>query len=330
MSQRSRNLLLRPFLGAIALTVLCTIARAQSTVTPLTLKDTTGADHLLPAKDKLTLLLFLRPGQSQSDEAIKLLPLILKDHPAQILLIVSGDDAAANAAKLAAAKTPYPIITDLDYAIGGRFNTRVWPTTAILNSDNKVTAHLAGLPVTFANDIAAHLDFAAGKLDQAGLDKALANREVVADSVAQKAARHVEVAMRLAEKGMTDQAQAELAKAADLKPTDGNVLLSMARVHLMTGDAKSALALLDKIPAGQIPPGDINTLKGWAAVQTSDWPTAKTTLTLAVKLNPDPAQALYLLARVAEHDNDPATAAKLYRQAFEHTPLGKEMPTLPK
>src|SRR3954471_18472440 len=114
MSQRSHTVL-PVLLAAIALSLVCPPARAQSA--PLTLKDTAGTDHAVPAKDKPTLIFFLRPGQSQSDEALKLLPAILKDHPAQILLIVSGEDAPAAAARLAAATplanppAPYPIIS---------------------------------------------------------------------------------------------------------------------------------------------------------------------------------------------------------------------------
>jgi hypothetical protein len=58
----------------------------------------------------------------------------------------------------------------------------VWPTVVIVNPKGVQVAHLPGLPVTFSNDVAAYLDFAAGKIDQAALDKQLNNREVVADS----------------------------------------------------------------------------------------------------------------------------------------------------
>ena len=53
--------------------------------------------------------------------------------------------------------------------------------------------------------------------------------------------------------------------------------------------------------------------------------TVRKILTESVKLNPDPAENYYLLGRIYDHDNNPAEAAKAYKKAFEHTPLGKSM-----
>lgn len=319
---------------AVALLLAVSCAHAQAPATAgRPLKDAAGRDLAIPAPDRPTLLLFLRPGQSQSDEAVKIATTLAKDRSLQVVGIISGDDAAAGAARLTAARfgngQAWPIVTDTDYAASGRFAVRVWPTTVIINKSGESTAHLAGLPVTFVNDLAAHLDFAAGKIDRAGLQKALADREIVADSAQQKAARHVEVALRLAAKGMAEQARAELARALELKVTEPHLLLSMTRVHLMTGDPKEALALLAQIKDGQFPAGEISTLKGWAALQSGQWDQAKTLLTSAVMLNPDPAEACYLLGRVYEHENDLPKATQFYRKAFERSPLGKEMGTLP-
>jgi tetratricopeptide (TPR) repeat protein len=315
--------------AVLAMLVIPSLAGAADA--PWTMKDRKGQELAVPATDKPTLLLFLRPGQAQSEEALKIASTLAAGRSLQVIAVVSGEDAPASAPRLAAAGA-WPVVIDPTYATSGHFGVKVWPTTVVVKpaAGGEVSAHLAGLPVSFANDLAAHLDFAAGKIDKPALEKALADREVVADSAAQKASRHVEVALRLAEKGMDDQAAAELARAAELKPTDSGVLAAMSRVHLMLGDTKPALALLAQLKDDQIPPGEMNTLKGWAAVQSGDWAEAKRLLTAAATLNPDPAQAYYLLARVHEHDKDLSTAAAYYRKAFERTPAGKQMGNLPK
>ena len=166
--------------------------------------------------------------------------------------------------------------------------------------------------------------FCGRQIDRAALDKQLANRQVVADSEDQKAARHAEVALRLAEKGMKDLAQAEVAKALELKPTAPAMLLSLTRTDLMTGDVKGAEALLAKVPAGAQSPAEINVLKGRCAIQAERWADAKTLLLDAAKLNPDPAEALSS-GRVYEHEGDAGHAAECYRKAFEHSTEGKPM-----
>lgn len=288
-------------------------------------KDTHDRGLAIPAA-QTSLLVFLRPGQSQSEETIKLLTPLLKDRKdIQLVGIISGDEAAVGAAQLEKSQWTAPIVADTSYDISGKFSVRVWPTVIIINPKGVTVAHLPGLPVTFSNDVAAYLDFAAAKIDQSALDKQLNNRQIVADSEDQKAARHAEVALRLAEKGMKELAQAQVAQALELKPANPALLLSLARTDLMTGDTRGAQALLDKIPAATPSPVELTVLRGWCALQSQRWADAKTLLLEATKLNPDPAEAFYLLGRVYEHDADTAHAAECYRKAFEHSTEGKPM-----
>jgi Flp pilus assembly protein TadD len=125
---------------------------------------------------------------------------------------------------------------------------------------------------------------------------------------------------------MSDEAKAELAKAIDFKPTDPSVLVAIARVHLVTNDAKSAGAILATLKEGPgVTPAELNTLKGWQALEQNQWEQAKQFLTQATTLNPNPSEAFFLLGRVYDHDKDAAKACDCYRQAFETSDEGKQM-----
>jgi hypothetical protein len=290
-----------------------------------TASDITSTSHTVPA-DKPSLLLFLRPGQPQSDEQVKTLTAALKSRKdLQVLAIVSGDDAATAAGRLAKEKCPWPIVADRDYAASGNFTVRVWPSTVIISTSGEKVAHISGLPVSLENDVSAYLDFAAKKIDKAALDKRLADRQVVGDSPDEKAMRHIQVAERLAAKSLTDEARRELSAALALKPKSPGVLLHVARTQLALGDAPAAEKLLNSLGGENLPPTAVSVLKGWCALEQNRWDDARKILTDCVKLNPDPAENYYLLGRVHEHDNQPAKAAEAYRKAFEHTPLGKSM-----
>jgi tetratricopeptide (TPR) repeat protein len=286
-------------------------------------KDTHGNGVALPA-DRTTVLVFLRPGQPQSADAMAAIAPILRDRKdVQVIGIVSGDDSAMAAAKLDKSGWTYPIVADETYDTSGKFSVRVWPTLLVAGRKGEEIARMPGLPVSLANDLAAYLDFASGKLDKAGLDKALTNREMVGDSEDEKAARHAEVAQRLAQQGLSTQATSEVAKAMELKPRTGPLLASLARTDLILGDAKGAGELLGRLRADDVPPQELNTLKGWAALQGARWDEARKLLEDATRLNPDPAEALYLLGRVYDHDGYSPKAAEAYRKAYEHTADGK-------
>jgi tetratricopeptide (TPR) repeat protein len=304
---------------------------ATSAPAPWSAKDTAGQAVAVPAAERTTVLVFLRPSQQQSARTIEELRAAVKDKPVQVVGIVSGDEAAQGAAALAKpeSKWNWPVVIDPEYAASGQFGVHVWPTTVVITRTGAQAAHMAGLPASFAGDLEAYLAFADGKIDQAGLDKRLAGQEIVADSAEQKASRHIQVAQRLAEKGLKDQAKAELAKAAEYKPADPAAQAALARMFLTVGEPKSADALLARIKDEAVAPAELNMLRGWSAVQQEQWDEARAKLTEAVKLNPQPAEACYLLGLVYEHKGDSAKATAAYRKAFEHTPLGRVLAPSP-
>jgi len=329
--------------NGLALAMLCalSVTAAGQTTAPWAGKDTTGAALAIPAENKITVLAFLRPGQSQSDDIQKILTSLKSRADVQLIAIVSSDDAPTLAQGLTRSQWPAPIVQDPAYALSGKFAVKVWPTTVILTpakaagADATIVGHLAGLPASFASDLAAYMDFAAGKIDRAMLDKTLAARDVVAESPDQRAGRHVEVALRLATKGAADEAKAELAKALDLKPTEPPILLAIARLQLVLNNPQAAIKILDQLKepaAGKgagVTAADVQTLRGWAALQQQQWAEAKALLTQAAALNPNPSEAYYLLGRIAEHESKPAQAAAYYRKAFEKSDGGKQMGTIP-
>jgi tetratricopeptide (TPR) repeat protein len=58
-------------------------------------------------------------------------------------------------------------------------------------------------------------------------------------------------------------------------------------------------------------------------IASGKWDEARALLTSAVQLNPDPAEGLYQLGLVYQHDSDWPRAAEAFRKAFEHTPAGR-------
>jgi tetratricopeptide (TPR) repeat protein len=335
---------LRPLTAPLLLLAAAAVCGAQSVpqthpADAWTAKDAAGHAVTVPAEGRTTILVFLRPDQPQTRATIQDLAAATKDRKdLQLCAVVSGDEAAASAARLAADpfKWTAPIVLDTDYAISGRFAVSAWPTTLIVSKAQTpaaqglpalgtgvLIAHVAGQSASYAADMAAYLDFAAGKIDRAALDKQLASQTIVADSVEQKAARHVEVAQRLLEKGLKDLARAEIAKALAYQPTDPALQAALVRCQLGVGDAQAAAALLAQIKPAALPPSELNLLRGWAAVESERWDDARKSLTAAVELNPQPAEACYFLGLVYQHSGDTAHAAENFRKAFEHTPLGK-------
>ncbi len=302
--------------------LICTLglssALADSAKVEWSGKDASGAAMRIPG-DKPTILLFLMPEQAQSAQALKDAQAVVKDSPVERTVIFSGN---AKPGPDVAAST-WRVILDSEYALSGKLSVRVWPTTVLLDESGQVIAHLAGLPKNYDKDLDSYLAFATKRIDKAGLDQRLHNHDVVADSPEQIADRHFQVAQRLMDKGLVEQARVELTEGLKLHPHSPQLQLTLVRAMLMLGDADGAMKAIEKIDASAIPASHLNMLRGESLIQLGKWEDARRTLEEAVKLNPQPAEAWYQLGLVHEHSADWAHAAEAYRKAFESTRTGR-------
>lgn len=283
-----------------------------------TAKTAAGAEVKVPAADKPTVLLFIRAEQPQSHQAIKQAAAILEGKAAQVLVVLSGQEAAAQAKALAdSGKSPWPLVADVDYAASGKMSVHVWPTTVIISAAGLEAGHLAGLPKAYASNLDAYVEFAAGRIDKAALEKKLTTHDTVSDSSDQSASRHLQVAQRLLERGKIDAAKAEVDAVRKLNPQQPVLKLELAKTLLLIGQAEDALTILDALPAGSAPTWQVNVMRGRALILQGKWDQAKTVLPEAMRLSPDKSEAHYLLGLVYEHEKDAAKATEHYKAAFE-------------
>jgi tetratricopeptide (TPR) repeat protein len=291
-------------------------------------RDVQGAAVGVPDVKRPTVILCLLAGQPQTAQVTDALRAVLVTAPdAQVVAVVSGTDAAAQIKQMTsgAGPFPWPIVADADHAASGKWGVHAWPTTVIVSPSGEQVMHLAGLPKGYANDVEAHLAFAAGQIDRAALAGRLADRKAVTGGPDQVARRHVQVAKRLMQSGLAEQARAELDRALAVQPADADAQAMMVELMLNAGDAAAAGAILDRLEAGEAGPR-VRLLRGRWLVAAGKWDEARAALAQAVRLNPDPAEAYYQLGLVHEHDGDWAAAASAFRKAFEHTAVGRAMP----
>lgn len=329
-----QRLTLLALVPALALAVLCWSPSARGEDAPAkpekmawSSSDIDGKALTIPAGDRACMLLFVMAGQAQSKQAIAEARKILAAAGAvQVVVFVSGQNASDNArAALREGQLTCPAVADPDYAASGKMSVHVWPTTLVLKPNGELVAHLAGLSPSYAHDLEVYLQLAQGKLDQAALEQRLVPRDVVGDSPHQKAARHLQLGQRLLERAQAEQAQKEFAEGLKIEPKETSLQLGMARAQLVLGQSEQALATLKAIDPAALPAWQLSALRGWALVAQGQWDQARATLLEAVKLNPQPSEAYYLLGRVYQQQKDYEHAAEAFRHAFESAPAGRQV-----
>jgi tetratricopeptide (TPR) repeat protein len=289
-------------------------------------KDIGGADVKVPV-DRTSIVAFVRGDQPQSKDALKQIQAAVTDAKmAQVLVILSGPTAVESAKAMQIdVPSAWRLVADAEFAASGKMNIHVWPTTLVVKSDGTQVAHLAGMPKSFSTDLKAYLDYAAGKLDDTALQKRLTTEDVITDSPAQIASRHLQIAQRLLEQGQIDQAESEINEGLKRVPNDPMLELTLARVMVMKNQPKLAIELLDKLPTSSTPAWQGSLIRGRALIALERWTDAKAVLPDALKLNPDPAEAHYLLGLCFQHDQDWPHATEQFRLAFEKSPGGSKL-----
>jgi len=302
-------------------------ADTQPKKVKLDLKDLAGKALAVPHAQEPTVLLFARPDQAQTLQAVEGLKAALKDLTAvQVIAVISGKrDPQAVAAF--AEKSGWPAARDEDYAVAGQLDVHVWPLTVVLDHQGVELARLSGLPQAYTPDLAAWLAFATGKIDKKALQDRLAASEVVTDSAGEVANRHLQAAQRLLEKGLVEDAHVELDRGLKLQPKAGRLLLAKARLHLLEGRHEQAAKMLEGIEELPSVVAELQTLKGWAFVAAGKDDQAIAILRQATKLNTTPSEAFYFLGLAYQRRGQWADAAAAYRSAFEATPQGRHLST---
>ncbi len=290
--------------------------------------DTAGGSISVPVEGKTSVILFVKTDQDRSDQAMAQLSELLAD-PAyqgvvQVIAVVSGQEAGVGAARLAGSdKWGGPVVIDLDYEASGLMSARVWPTTEIIDEQGNRIAHMPGLRESYSKDLRAYLDYAKGEIDQAALEDRLKMNGTIASTPDSVASRHLHMAERLLEKGQTKLALKELEQGLAVDPDDTQLILTLARIRVMTQDPTGALTLLDGLEAKDAPAWRVQTLRGRALVELQRYDEAQQALDMALEINPDPAEAYYYLGRVHEHAGDWQKASGAYRNAYEKSPAGQ-------
>jgi tetratricopeptide (TPR) repeat protein len=264
-------------------------------------------------------IIFARVGQSQSDDAIAQIAAVAAKRaaPPQVQVVISGPTAAAEAAKLVLPKDlPAKVAIDVDYAVAGKHNVHVWPATVICGRDAKEVARISGLPPSYATDLDAYLDLAAGTIDKAALDQRLSNRQVVAPSSQQAATRHVIVANALLDRGQNEQALKELEQGLQRQPGDVSLRVARAKLLVQLKQPAAALSAAEELK-NAVPAWQVEVIRADALIALERWDEAKLAAEQAIALNPNPAHALYLRGVICCHHEDYKSASDAFRRAYE-------------
>jgi len=204
-------------------------------VPALSLRDLEGKSHsLADNKGKVLLIIYWRPGQDRSLDALKDLKVIseqFKDKPFSILAITKDtDNLSALKEVKKSLELPFPLLLDSKEDVYSRFGVFVFPCTALIDKKGIYRFHYGGFREDFRETIAKQLKVLLGIMPEEALKSQAEEQPPHLTEEQKRAENHLNLAKTLEKRGMDDSALEEFKKAAELDPanSEAHILLGFA------------------------------------------------------------------------------------------------------
>lgn len=224
----------------------------------------------------------------------------------------------------------FHIVHDVDFKLWGKFGIIATPTVIIGGRDDKVLWAKAGHGHNFIPVLRAYLYQAFGIAHGSDPEKSGEAKAVENSTVAARIKRHVKMARMLGEKGRFDSAIRQMQKAGEMDPNSIDVALTLAELHLKSGQGSKALRVIARFIARKMSDKAKQLLiSGRAKRETGELDAAEELLLEATTLNPKSSKALFELGKVYQTKEQTNKAMATYYKALALVFAGPSDPCFP-
>lgn len=216
------------------------------------LKDLDGKTHSLSQyKGKVVIVVYWRPGQERSLNALKALKALqetFSDQPVQVLAITKDTDKRSTIKDLRKSlELPFPLLFDSKDEVYSQFGVFVFPSTALIDRKGIYRVHYGSFREDYSKEIGGQARVLLGLISENELRAEEVAAAPLVTEEQKRARNHINLAKTLKKRGMDEKAVEEIEKAVALDPSnpEGHIVLGFflldqgeldrAVEHLSTG-----------------------------------------------------------------------------------------------
>ncbi len=281
----------------------------------LSLADADGRPAQIPVAQRVTVLVFWRPGQQLSEDALTDLGALRRGLAGRrvdfIAVAEAGGDGAAARARTGA--FGLPAVVDRGARATEAWGVIVYPSTAVIGADGRLVYYLPSRTGGYRSLVESHVLRALGEISAQDLLARASGAGEPDATVAERARVAHARGVALAGQAQWKEAAAAFAEALALTPDLADARLQLGYARLELGDPDGALndfATLSPASAA------VRVGIGIARLRLGQTDTGIRLLEDAVVLNPEPVRAHWELGRAYEARGDHGRALEHYRWAY--------------
>ncbi|MFQ5897589.1 MAG: tetratricopeptide repeat protein [Candidatus Methylomirabilia bacterium] len=292
----------------------------------LTLEDLQGRSVKVPQPGRVTVVIFWRPGQRFSEEALKGLAGLKEAMEPRGVEMMAVAEAGSNPheSRILAKRLSLRFLLDPQSRAAQAYGIIVYPSTAVVGPGGRLRYYLPSRNVNYRTLIEGHLLRALGEISEKELAERLSRAGEVYGQTAEAAQAEYQRGVRLARQKRYDDAAVALAKVVSVRPGFLEAHLQLGYALLELGEPAQALQefefVLRKNP---VSPG-ARVGRGIAHLRLGRTDEGIRLLQEAVVLNPEPVRGHYELGRAYEAKGEWSRAIEQYRWAYRKLLQGRK------
>jgi tetratricopeptide (TPR) repeat protein len=268
----------------------------------------------VPPPGRATVVLFWRPGQAFSEEALADLAALSPALVAKGVAVVALAEAGSKGGRVP--PPPIEATTDQNRQASDAFGVIVFPSTAVIDARGVLRAYVPSRNSNYRRLVEAYTLRALGEISDAEVTVRLVSVGEVHGRDAEAALAAYKRGTALASERRHEEAARELARALALQPDLIEAHLGLGYARLDTHEAAQALREFEFVLAKHPTSPGARVGVGIARIRLGHVDEGIRLLEEAVVLNPEPVRGHYELGRAYEARGDAARAVHHYRWAF--------------
>jgi len=288
--------------------------------------DLDGAKVAVPPSGAAAVLVFFRPGQRYSTEALSDLEAVRKALPGKLgvfaIAEAGSDRAAVREAARAAGLETRVLVDDPEASYAEALGAIVLPSAAVVSAEGRLAAYFPGRSAHFRDLVEARARVLLGEMTEA--EYAVRAERAGETGSSQDRARTLEAqALAHAQKGEWEDAKRDLATAIALLPDDTNLNVQLGFVLLDAGEVAEAARIFGFALSRNAASPRARLGLGIARVREKKTDEGIALIEAAIQLNPDPTRGYYELGRAYEEKGDLVRALAAYKFAVRKLLQGR-------
>ncbi len=289
-----------------------------SPVPVLSLEDLEGKPVSVPDAGRFTVIVFWRPGQRFSEDALTDLAGVVRALEARRVAVVAVAEAGADPERSRALARTLPLrfLRDREGRAGEAFGIIVFPSTAVVGPDGRLRYYLPSRNTNYRILIEAHVQRTLGEISEEELGARLSRVGEVYGATAELVQATYKRGVTFVQEKRYDEAAAALSQALGLAPDLLEGHLQLGYVLLELGDPAQALKQFELVLAKNPASPGARVGRGIARLRHGQTDEGIRLLEEAVVLNPEPVRGHYELGRAYEARGDLERAIHHYRWAY--------------